>query len=393
MTMDPLRYSLLSFHLVNSTMDAVTVAATDYENFTVGHDDNKQECINFRFILNTIIMSIMCLIGFACNSLSLVVLRQDVDSPVASFLLRCIAVTDNCFIVTWLINYSIKDLLKFYEIKSHLVWTIIRVYTYPALYVAQTQMIWLTVIIAFNRLVAVCFPFRNSLLCSARNVHCITAAVTAFSILYNLPRFCERYVSLSSPNSSGDIISTVLEESHVYKVVYIDASYYLFSFILPILLLLICSCCVVTRYRKMQGRKRHINKSSARRENENNITVVMTVVVLVFLMCQAPARFVQIVWSYSFSHCRQFQFYLYHASNTLEVLNSSLNFVVYCLYHRNFRIILTGHLRCFRQVNNSAESVRLYDGSLQASANTSFNGKERDVITGFMTSRNCEAYV
>jgi len=38
----------------------------------------------------------------------------------------------------------------------------------------------------------------------------------------------------------------------------------------------------------------------------------------------------------------QIQFFLIHISNTLEVLNSSVNFFIYFAYHRHFRSVVVG---------------------------------------------------
>ena len=324
------------------------------------------DCTVIRFALNSVFMGIMCVVGFLSNTLSLVVLHRDRQTPLASFLLRCIAVADNCYIFVWIIQYSLTDFLRFFNFRSverHNFWLLLRVYTYPALYVAQTEMIWLTVLIALNRFIAVCLPYNTSTLCSAFKVRALVVGVTVFSVLYNVPRFCERYLVFSA--NSTRLVRTSLEMSALYKTIYIDVLYYIFSFILPLLILGFCNTFVIIKYRTMLKRKRHMmlrKRDAAAKEQENSVTVVMIVVVLVFMVCQAPARLVQIVWSYSYDHCRQFQYYLSQVSNTLEVLNSSLNFVVYCLFHRQFRTILGRQLCCTK--GNNAEDLSNGDASL-----------------------------
>ena len=105
---------------------------------------------------------------------------------------------------------------------------------------------------------------------------------------------------------------------------------------------------VIITYRALMKRRRQMMKSSTRRgtDNENYITLVMIVIVVVFLTCQSPARLVQIVWRYHFDDCSQIQFYLIHISNILEVLNSSVNFLIYCVFHRQFRNILSSGAVC-----------------------------------------------
>ena len=115
---------------------------------------------------------------------------------------------------------------------------------------------------------------------------------------------------------------------------------------LPLLFLAIANGLVTCAYRRAQHRRRRLMMTTRSGvECERNITFVMILVVLLFIICQAPARFVQIVWSYK-TNCNQLRYFVIHISNMLEVLNSSLNFVVYCLFHRRFRSILRSEYCC-----------------------------------------------
>jgi hypothetical protein len=143
--------------------------------------------------------------------------------------------------------------------------------------------------------------------------------------------------------------------------IYGDYMYYAFSFVLPLLLLAVANGLVTSAYRRAQGRRRRLTRQSG--DSERSITLVMILVVLLFIICQAPARVVQIVWSYMYRDCRQLRAIVIHASNMLEVLNSSLNFVVYCLFHRRFRAILRSYFCwCCGGVGRSCR--RPADGSL-----------------------------
>ncbi len=117
--------------------------------------------------------------------------------------------------------------------------------------------------------------------------------------------------------------------------IYSDYLYYAFSFILPLLFLAVANGLVTYAYRRAQGRRRRLvvtaraggGGGGGGGECKRSITLVMILVVLLFILCQAPARFIQIMWSYTFHHCHQLRYFIIHTSNMLEVLNSSLNFV------------------------------------------------------------------
>lgn len=305
-------------------------------------------CILFKFIMYTIAMGILCILGFAGNTVSFLVLRKDLSTPVASFLLEVLAIADNVLLMLWIIHYSIRESFRFFGLASnfHYAWMYIRVYTFPVMYMAQTATIWLTVVIALNRYMAVCLPYKAPHLCNINNVYKGVAVVILFSIFYNLPRLFEIQIVLEKAGNTTEAAwrRTALGSNQIYNVVYVDAFYYMFSFVLPLLTLAFVNTRVTIAYQAIRQRKRRM--TSRRQENENNITLVMIIIVLIFMLCQAPARIVQLVWGYKYKHCETYQFYLIHISNTLEVLNSSINFVVYFMFRKRFRDIALSNY-CF----------------------------------------------
>lgn len=91
---------------------------------------------------------------------------------------------------------------------------------------------------------------------------------------------------------------------------------------------------------------------------EINITLIMIAVIIVFILCTAPARLVQIVWGYNPASCPEAAFFVTEISNVLEVLNSSANFLVYISVRPAFRIIVA-NIFC----KKSQRAVANCDGS------------------------------
>lgn len=300
---------------------------------------SSPDCGLFQFVLYTVTMGIIGVFGFLGNTISFLVLRRDRSTPVASFLLQTLAVADNSFLVLWLVHYSMRFGYRYLEVnlEQYSAWLYIRVYTFPLLYIAQMLTIWLTVVIALNRFMAVCRPYKAPRLCTIYNVYKEVVLVTAFSILYNVPRFFELTV-FKNEEGKTEWKRTDIGANKMYQTLYVDALYYLFTFVLPLLILAYVNTRVTIAYQALRRRKRRM--TSRRAENENNITLVMIIVVLIFMLCQAPARIVQLVWGYRYSHCHQYHYYLIHVSNTLEVLNSSVNFLVYFCFRKRFRDII-----------------------------------------------------
>lgn len=66
----------------------------------------------------------------------------------------------------------------------------------------------------------------------------------------------------------------------------------------------------------------------------------MIAVIIVFILCTAPARLVQIFWGYTPASCPDAAFFVTEVSSVLEVLNSSANFLVYISVRPAFRTIV-----------------------------------------------------
>jgi len=73
------------------------------------------------------------------------------------------------------------------------------------------------------------------------------------------------------------------------------------------------------------------------------MTQVMIIIVVIFVVCQTPAFVNQLVYVIGVADsCGHPYYYYYHFSNIIVSANSAVNFVVYCVFRRQFR----RRLRC-----------------------------------------------
>merc|ERR1712004_11228 len=122
------------------------------------------------------------------------------------------------------------------SVKHSGVWLYVRVYTFPLLYVAQMLTIWITVVIAMNRFYAVCRPYKAPHLCRMKNVYTSVILVALFSFFFNVPRFFELSVYQTDEGVFQWARSNFSTE-HLYKTIYVDVLYYIFTFVVPLLIL------------------------------------------------------------------------------------------------------------------------------------------------------------
>ena len=300
-------------------------------------------CEVSRFILHTLVAGMICIIGFLGNTVSFIVLGKDQQSPVATYMLQWLAVTDNMFLMLWALQFTFTHLIKYLGTPVHSSWTFVRLYSHALMFMVQTATIWLTVVIAASRYVAVCMPYKASQIVNMKNTRIAVFSTWLFSILYNLPRYFEGYLSPRTINGT-----TVIEYKYLllgnsyYRHVYFDIMYYISSFILPLLLLAVLNTRLTMAYRIIRNRRAQMmrtrtNNACSSHDQDNNITLIMIIVVLVFMLTQAPARLVQILWKYKTDRCNSLPFVMIEISKILEVLNSSSNFFIYCGLRAKFR--------------------------------------------------------
>jgi len=221
------------------------------------HDTSTDiDCIQFTFYAYVIFFGNMCAFGLVGNGLSWAVLRWDRRSSgrVATFLLQTMAVVDNLFLLTAGISHittavtlyidatnglapptSSHNLSVTTPISAHAPPTpgpgysnvtappvggvssaVVRAYitsyvtvcVWPLVHITQMWAVWITVLVAFNRYVAICLPFQAHRLCTMRQVRCQMAGLGLSIILYNIPRWLEYKViyTRQSVNSRHFII-------------------------------------------------------------------------------------------------------------------------------------------------------------------------------------------
>ena len=163
----------------------------------------------------------------------------------------------------------------------------------------------------------------------------------------------ESEVDVSQPMMLGD--------SQLYQIIYSNVLYYPVMYVIPLGTLaflnirLIAALNAIKRRtltvasRKMMKDVEVASRTRRRRRKDDNITLCVVVIVSVFIVCQTPALFNQIFWALfqpAERQCGRFHFYYTKLSDLLVVVNSSCNFVVYCLFGATFRRIFLSTVCC-----------------------------------------------
>ena len=166
----------------------------------------------------------------------------------------------------------------------------------------------------------------------------------------------------SSAAGVGGAPEQMLADNQIYQIIYSNLLYFTVMYLMPLTSLTYLNFKLITALKtiKMKAQMRRAATSAAAaagvggggaaaRSDDNNITRCVIAIVCVFIVCQTPALLNQIFYATMGDEgvpCGSFHFYYTKASDVLVVVNSSCNFVVYCLFGRTFRQIFINTIRC-----------------------------------------------
>ena len=336
--------------MYTSTDSSTTNISTTCEsNLQDDNSTNSQDPTFFLFVFYTLLMGPVCVMGLVGNTVSIHVLSKDRNHRVVTFLLKCLAMADNLVLLVSFVTLSLIYGLLHYVHDVTLIYSrpyIIK-FVHPIGYISQTLTIWLTVLLAVNRYIAICRPFDVHKFCTLRKAQLQVLVCIVLTVLINFPRFFQyNIVTVTINNSTLTTVedSQTIGESTLFGKVYTNALFTIIVLVLPLVLLLIVNSKLIS---ELQSMRRRISRSSGYNNDQNgdgekNITMVMVIIIVVLLVCHTPDRVAQLLRVTVSNKNREypaFTFIFTNIANFLIVLNSSTNFFIYYFLRRRFREI------------------------------------------------------
>ena len=337
-------------------------------------DSQQQDTKQLMFIFWGILIPIIALVGIIGNTLTILVLwRREMKSTTIYFL-RTLVITDMGIIVGGLLGLSIIAITQ----SNPAMWRFNDV-VYPHIFTATNYMVmtlqminvWVTVAVTVERYIAICLPFRSVRLLKKRNAFIIISIVIVVSLLYNVPR-CFAYEIASGPCEHGtcySVISSEFGKTSFFTDTYSIWLYLFLIYIFPFVILSVLNVLLIIELMNMRTRRLITNE---RESSETNMAVVLVLIVVVFIICQTPGLL------------SQFQFFdtltllkFMCISNTLFILNSSVNFLIYTAVGKKFRKVLLKTFHVFKR--RGSEFSRSFSQATELSKLNSPNGNVQEI--------------
>lgn len=299
----------------------------------------------YKIVIDVFLVGFLCIVGFIGNALSIAVLNRDSDrNNTTNWLLRTLAVVDTMYLVASVFIQTIKTLHNHTDWVPELqkLFVYMEPYVWAFASIVQTTTVWTVMLVTIDRYVAVCKPFQVQLR-SLERAKMAFLGIVITAILYNIPRFFERQIRLVA-DTCGEVVKTektALGDSWIYFLVYKTILYFVFRAFGPLLTLIVLNTTLMRALHAVRKRREQLTRNNQHREN---MTLVLVIVVSVFFVCQIPDLTLRIIMTFvnlGVIHVDVTSLrYVNAVTNMLLTINSSTNFLVYCLIGKKFRKIL-----------------------------------------------------
>lgn len=197
-------------------------------------------------------------------------------------------------------------------------------------FTANHASIWVTVLLTVDRYVAFCHPLRYRTVSYPQRTRKIIAAVFAVALATGIPFYwwLDAWRDADPPTT----LDTVLKWVHCVTIYFLPCSIFLATNSIII--------CKLKRRRRSGGGQSHLSKTMA----------LLLAVTTVFIVVWAPRTIVMICHLYVASVKKDWRVHLaLDIANMVAMLNTTLNFFLYCFVSQTFRRtvgeVLRAHLR------------------------------------------------
>ena len=347
--------------------DVVTTASSHIYNCTqLVNSTRGSTSITVQRVLYLYFTPCLCLFGFLGNSINIFVLSQrtspclrDSMEKAACVGLVALAVSDMGFCLSILPMFCIDVTSNHLELYTSPGFTLHYTIYYTGLInTFITSSTYLTAYLALARCLAICFPLSIRALFKPRIIMSITLVIFLVAILCNLPRYwyygihtidcddgTQMYHSWRS-SVSGD-------NRHTYTCLY-----FTLCVISPLLVMMLSNTFLIRELRQTRHRQREFTRSSGsdRQSNEHIITLTLILIVLLYILLVVPSEMMNFFPEVAGDTFKSMDAYnlVLAFMNSLQAINFSFNFVLYCVLNPHFRRMVGQMFQCGCRKNSSS---------------------------------------
>ncbi|TMS34133.1 hypothetical protein L596_001775 [Steinernema carpocapsae] len=265
--------------------------------------------------------------------------------------LTALAVFDTCLLVTAFFIYGMEYIIEYTAaFDLYVAWLTYLRFAFAISHISQTGSVYITVTVTIERYLAVCYPRRNKRYCTSHGSALTILCVTCFAILFNCTKFFELEVVRNPPCEDGVnwqsylLLPSRLAQNPIYSQVYVLWLTNIVMVFLPFLTLLVLNSIIAYTIKKSLNKLsgESITGRNELKEKSREATMVLITIVFIFLLCNFwgfVLTLLEQVLDAEFLMVENKTFYTFsrEAINLLAIVNSSINFVIYLIFGKDFR--------------------------------------------------------
>ena len=294
----------------------------------------------------------LCIFGIVGNVLTLLVFSKfnknsfDKNSrSSAPLLLSGLAISDFSLLFILFLVKSVPSFISFTKISPNFfvsyIFSFLMVYGWNSVDVAQCVNTWITVLVTMHRFIAIIFPHKAAIHCTygKAKIHLIIICVVI--VIYEIPIFFDNEVKKLKISENNTIYVPAYRQLNLnywYQILYKTTFYYIIMYIIPWILLAIMTVFLVKAVKQAQQFRSKMGNNPTQQDNTEDVTMSLIAVVITSLVCRPwePIRRVFVAILHSEPGCGHYYFYFEEFPSLTASINSSANFVLYCLFLKRF---------------------------------------------------------
>ena len=339
----------------NATEDILrNPISTDYENYEYYYGNQTEDlgdidCDARTLRIYSFIILVPGVLGIIGNLVSAMIINRQPEgsASVMALLLKILAIVDNSYVLLYLITIHLTYTFYYsYAIDpTSIVVQIFTIVAEPILFFVQMSTVYVTIIIAFMRYIAICKPFKAPTVCTRKNAWLALLVTAVISVVIHLPMFFAH--TLIKEGGIWYATPTKLYEyksyNFGYRIVFMDI---LMRGVVPLAALMFFNGrLLMSLYRQPKvpciSDSSEPQSSMTQQKEAQNVTVVIMAIIGVFILSYLPQTVNYIIQEMNPQRfkmsCGSPEYNVNYVFDALMALNSCVNFVIYYLLRENFR--------------------------------------------------------
>ena len=301
-----------------------------------------QRLVDFKRIVEGYLLCIVCLCGLLGNALTCTILSSRfMRTSITNIYIFALSCASSCVLIGFLLTHGIRSTFSAEIFYRHIFTRV-----FPIHVTCILIQIYLTATVALDRFILICLPFRGRRWRNRQRALLIIAGICVFCIIYCIPFWFE--FTLVEVNGTKTIAVSKIGSNHLFRLLMRQYLYFIFVFLLPLTIILICKIMIIKKLYFVRKRKRLLRTVAKKRRSSNAINFLLLSIVFLFLLTQLPYFVFNVLYSWLGPRlmlnllARQYL----AINNLLSVINSSSTFLLYAFFDKKFREVGGHFLSC-----------------------------------------------